>query len=571
MNKLAKAGIGLAAVAATTAAGIFVASAFGPSDRATFTMDKPADYITFNSITNNVIGDERYFVAASEWTGNANDNYFSDQTKVEDGKEYVIRMYVHNNAAADLKLVAENVKAFVVLPTETATSITISGKISADNAKPKSVWDETVLTSKNGEKFNLAYVDGSATYANADQNGKLRSFKLGKSLFDANGVLLGYDQMDGKIPGCNAYSGYLTFHVKAQFAQKTPEKHPNAEIQKEVKILGTDTWSEQVKAKGGDTVRYRIHVKNSGDTDLENFSVRDILPAGLTYVAGSTSITNTAHPKGIALGDGIASDKGINLGTYAAGAGAYLYFNATVDQAVAEKCENTLLRNIAQTSAGTVIGTKEDTADVLVDGKTCHEDPNFTINKTVQVNGGKEWVENVKVNAGDKVRYRIQFKNTGDTTLKNVVIRDILPNGIGYVKGTTMLYNAANTNGKKLADGIVTADGINIGDYDKGTEATVYFYATVNESLKDNCNDSTLTNVAKGKYNNDSKTEKTDTANVTVAGKTCKDTPPTTPENPTTPPELPKTGAGSIVAGVMGVASVSTAAGYYIISRKKLN
>ena len=179
----------------------------------------------------------------------------------------------------------------------------------------------------------------------------------------------------------------------------------------------------------------------------------------------------------------------------------------------------------------------------------------------VQAEGGKEWSENVTVKAGDKVRYRIQFKNTGETTLKNVVIRDLLPSNMTYVKGSTILYNSANTNGKTLADGIVSTEGINIGDYAKGTEATIYFYATVNASLKDNCNDSTLTNTVKGKYNNDSKTEKSDTADVTVPGKDCKE--------PTPTPYLPETGAGEIISGVLGLAAVSTAAGYYIISRKK--
>ena len=228
-----------------------------------------------------------------------------------------------------------------------------------------------------------------------------------------------------------------------------------------------------------------------------------------------------------------------------------------IDKAVADKCENSTLRNIAQSSAKTMTKTVEDTADVLVNGKVCED--NFTLNKTVQLNGGKEWLENVTAKAGDTVRYRIQFKNTGNTTLKNVVIRDILPQGMSYKKGTTILYNAENTKGKKLGDGIVTADGINIGDYAKGTEATVYFYATVNASLEDNCYDSTLTNVAKGKYNNDSKTEKSDTAKVSVKGQICKD------------PDLPKTGATTIATGIFGTAAVATAAGYYIVSRKKLN
>ena len=138
MKKLAKAGIGLAAVAAISAAGIVAVNAWGP-ERKTFTMEKPADYVTFNSITNNAIGDERYFVAASEYTGNSNNNVFSDNTIVEDGKEYVVRMYVHNNAGENLGLVAENVRAYVILPTDLASSITVSGKIYSSNANPTTV------------------------------------------------------------------------------------------------------------------------------------------------------------------------------------------------------------------------------------------------------------------------------------------------------------------------------------------------------------------------------------------------------------------------------------------------
>ena len=691
MNKITKAGIGIAAVAAVATTGALVAFAWGPS-RTTFTMAKPATYVTFNSITDNSnIGDERYFVSASQYTGDASKNYWSDSTEVESGKEYVVRMYVHNNAASNLKLTAKDVKAYVVLPTTTGTEITVSGKITSSNANPTSYWDETHFKSKNGEKFNLAYVDGTAKY-----HTNKGIYNLTTGVFTNKGQLLGYDKLDGNIPGCFEYSGYLTFHVKAQFAEK-----PALNIQKEVKILGDSTWSEQVTAKAGDTVRYRIHVKNTGNVKLSNVHIRDILPTGLTYVKGSTTLANSTNPNGIAVSDNVITDTGINVGGYNVNGDAYLYFNATVDKSVSEKCGNSILRNIAQTSAGSVTGTKEDTADVRVNGKVCKDGftidkkvkdakgnyvettslkagdiahyriefkntgnnelknviikdtlpakmtyvagstkvgdkavadgiisndginigsvaagktvyiyfdakvnagvgkdcadvtltnvvkgsynkddktaktdtaivtvdgkdckDGFTINKMVQVDGGKEWSENVTVKAGDKVRYRIQFKNTGDTTLKNVVIRDILPKHMTYVKGSTVLYNSENTNGKKLADGIVSAEGVNIGNYAKGTEATIYFYATVNASLKDNCNDSTLTNTVKGKYNNDSKTEKSDTADVTVKGKTCKPT-------PTPVPELPETGAGEILSGIVGLAAMTTATGYYVISRKK--
>ena len=566
MKKTTKACLGFGAVAVIAATSALVAFAWGPS-RTTYTMAKPADHITFNSIVDNnkEVGDERYFVSASEYTGDASKNHWTDSTEVENGKEYVVRMYVHNNAASNLNLVAENVRAYVVLPTDTSTSITVNGKISSSNANPTTVWDQTTFKSKNGEKFNLAYVKGSAKYYNT-KDGKLRTFNLdtaNNDLFTNKGMLLGYDKMDGKIPGCSEYSGYVTFHVKAQFAAK-----PALEITKEVKILGTDTWSEQVKAKAGETVRYRIGFKNTGNTTLKNVTIRDILPKGLTYVKGTTTIFNTAHPKGVTLSDNIITDNGMNIGDYNAGANAWIYFNATVDKAVSEKCSNSLLRNVAQASGGQ--GTaKEDTADVLVDGHVCEaepeEHPNFTINKMVQNKGGDSWAESVKGTAGNQVRYRIQFKNTGDVELKNVVIRDVLPKGVSYVKGSTVLYNAANTNGKTMNDDIISDKGLNIGNYAKGTEATIYFYATISSDFADNCEGSTLTNTASGKYNNDDKTTKTDTADVTLDGKVCEDK----PEEPVTPPELPKTGAENVLSAMVAIAGLTTATAYYIASRKK--
>lgn len=707
MKKITKAGIGLAAVAAVATTGAIVAFAWGPDDRPTYTMETPADHVTFNSITNNnVYGDERYFMMASSDNGAT----WHDTTAVENGKEYLVRMYVHNNAASNLNLTANDVKAYVSLPTETATSITLQGQIHSSNAEPEAVWDETTFTSANGNVFNLAYVDGSTTYAN-----KVATFSdLGTSLFTNAGQTLGYDKLDGNIPGCNAYSGVLSFKVRAQVAET-----PKIEISKEVKVLGTDTWSEEVQSKAGETVRYRLTITNTGDSVLKNVTVRDILPEGLTYVKGSVSVANANHPTGIVPenGDDIMDvNKGLGLGAYGAGSVAYVYFNATVNAGVGEECnDNRILVNTAQaegkTETGVSTGTVEDTANVVIGGKICTEgfhidkmvqldgekdwhesvkakpgerikfrirffndgetalnnvviadnlpaglvyeadtlevyrgidtaisrinpvdanlsdnnvtvnvdkvaakeviytyfyahsngdlaaecgdeksvtntvkgkynnddsteqtdtadvivvtevceekNPGFIINKMVQLDGGSDWYETVTAKAGEKIRYRIQFKNTGETTLENVVIRDIIPANVNYVAGTTILYNAKGEQSNP-GDGIVSTDGIKIGTYNPGEEATIYFYATVSSSL-DECADYTFTNVVKGKYNNDDSTEKSDTADVTVNGVVC------------TPPELPKTGAGSIVSGVLGLASVSTAAAYYVASRKKLN
>ena len=126
----------------------------------------------------------------------------------------------------------------------------------------------------------------------------------------------------------------------------------------------------------------------------------------------------------------------------------------------------------------------------------------------VKLSSETEWHETVTAKGGNTVNYRIRFTNTGNTTLKNVVIVDTLPANMTYVSGSTTL------DGKKAADGVVTKSGLNIGSVAAGKTATVIFNVKVDSKLNDACEDSTLTNTAKGKYNNDDKTAKTDTASI---------------------------------------------------------
>ena len=727
MKKTTKAGIAVAAVAAVATSAIVI-SAWGP-DRKTYTMENPADKVTFNSITNNptLIGstnvadctgananacDERYFVSASEYTGDASKNSWGDTTTVEDGKEYVVRMYVHNDAASNLNLVAENVKAFVNLPTDAGTSVSVTGILTSSNADPGKVYDDTTFVSGNGEVFNLAYVEGTATYTNCDESTRAddrtctstRKFDLDSNLFTSNGSTLGYNQMDGKIPGCIGYSGWVTFHVKAQFAAK-----PSYSIEKTVKIEGSDTdYAQDVKAQSGDTLIYRLHFKNTGNVKLYNVVLRDTLPQGVTLVPGSIYLATPEHPEGVQQND---SDlfSGLNIKNYASGSEAKVYFKVTVNAGLSDKCVNTRLQNlievIAKDESGADLEVKSDTAEVYVDGRVCTESfdldkmvrlendkewsetvrakagekvyyrirffntgntdlknvvvkdtlpghmtnisevsygviadgkdsklttgkgffddglkldevkagetigiyfsaivdetlagecedvtlenvvtgkisddnssiktdnaivtidgqvctedtPGFELNKMVQIKGSDSWSENVNVKANDTVRYRIQFKNTGNTTLNNVVISDALPAGMNYVEGSTVLYDAKHTDGKTVGDDVVKG-GLIIDSVEAGSEVTVYFYATVDNSFADDCGDSKLTNTVAGKYNNDDSTKKTDTADVTVEGIVCD------------VPEYPTTGAESTLGAIIAIASLSAATAGYIISRKK--
>ena len=334
--------------------------AWGPA-RPSFTIEKPADYITFNSITNNPVigGDEKDFVGIREVGSNAN---WTNNMKVQNGKEYYVRIYVHNNAASNLNLVAENVVAKLNVPTTTAKTVTVQGQVSASNAKPNTVWDEATFSSDND--FNLAYVAGSALF----ENNGMGTTKLPDSIVNNTGAKLGYDKLDGKIPGCFQYAGYVTVKVKAQVSQ--PQEKTNIDLAKTVrnKTNGEKSWVETANAKSGDTVQFQIHAKNTGSAGIQNLVIRDILPKGLNYVAGSTKLYNTSNPKGLKVSDNVIQNSGINIGSYQPNGDAYVRFDATVSaENSLPVCGDNTLTNIAQASDQKIV--KNDTASVKVTKK----------------------------------------------------------------------------------------------------------------------------------------------------------------------------------------------------------
>lgn len=361
MKRLTKISLGATAVAVAIVSGFtLIANAWGPSNRATFTMEKPASYVTFNSITNNnTEGDERYFVTAKA----ADNGKWADTTIVEDGKDYIVKMYVHNNAGANLNLVAENVTAYAYIQNN-GSQTQVSGKITSTNANPTAYWDETTFKSANGESFTLSFVSGSAEYTNAGgANGAVVKHSLSNNLLN-NGVSLGFEKMDGRIPGCFKYSGVVTYKVRAKFDKKTVTPAPAFELKKQVRVAGSDTWSEKVEMKAGQTAQYRLYFKNTGNVALKDVILKDVLPQGLTYVKGSTKYgTKTVT-------DGIVGN-GLNFGTVEAGQEIYVYFDVTVDKS--DKCESKTFTNIVKSNPkydnnGTTkeVGEKQDTANIDV-------------------------------------------------------------------------------------------------------------------------------------------------------------------------------------------------------------
>src|SRR3990167_10124164 len=82
--------------------------AWGP-DRPTYTINNPADHVTFNSITDNpAYGDERNFVRIKD--ASAANSTYTDNIALTPGKEYEVYVYYHNNASSTLNDAAHNAK-----------------------------------------------------------------------------------------------------------------------------------------------------------------------------------------------------------------------------------------------------------------------------------------------------------------------------------------------------------------------------------------------------------------------------------------------------------------------------
>ena len=331
--------------------------AWGP-DRPTYTIEHPADHVTFDSITDNPgYGDERNFVTIKDASVTGVSSW-SDELSVQNGKEYLVRMYVHNNAAANLNLVAKDVTAKFNIPNYSANRIQIDGYLSSSNASPSTIWDQAVFTDTND--FKLEYISGSASYTN-------NAFISGTPIADTvsnTGALLGYSSMNGDIPGCFQYAGYLVFKVKVV--------EPSFDVQKTVRVNGIDdkTFKENVTVQPGGKVDFQIYFNNNGGTQLTNVVASDVLPNGMTYVDGSSLLYDSLGKH--TLSD-VITTSGVNIGGYIPGGDAYVRFTAKIaDNKDLAVCGENILTNTGKIT--TSIGTKQDTATVTVT-KTCTTPP----------------------------------------------------------------------------------------------------------------------------------------------------------------------------------------------------
>lgn len=557
MKKYTKAILGVAAAAMVGGAATLPAlvAAWG-GERTFYTLDQVehdalGDKITFNSITDGPVGDERYFVHARK--DGTHDVWQGGNIEAEDGKTYVVNLFVHNNSPKGTDAIAKDVNVRMGIKQEDGKSVKVSGLISSSNATPKEYWDSVVFNSD--KNFHLEYVSGSARWQNNSIGSGEDGVKLSDNIMATSGVKVGYDSLNGEIPGCYKYSGYAAIKVKVVYESES------FSVNKQVRKVGETEWHESVKANVGEEVEFRIDYKNTSTENQYNVSVRDVLPNNLEYVKGSTVAFNSKYTEGIALDDGITGSNGLDIGGYKPGSSAAVQFKAKVVDSGLDCGDNTLT-NWGQVSVNGATAY-QDSASVVTT-KVCEPVPtDYTVEKQVRKVGETEWHETIEANVRDEVEYMITYKNISTAAQENVTMSDTLPANMEYVAGTTMLYNDAHADGAKLDDTLTTDKGVNIGNYAAGASARVIFRAKLVDNSLD-CGNNKLTNWAqvavKDKVVKDSAAIDTN--------KVCSD--PEKPVNPDTPKELPATGPETVVSGIIGAGALTTAAGYYLASRKSL-
>jgi len=367
------------AVIAAVAGAVFtstISHAYGP-ERATFTRQNAAPYVTLNAITDSdPYGYEPRFVQVRDVSDNA--PFSADSVKITSGHTYEVFLYYHNNAKSSLNLTAENTYARVNIPAEIrkGEKAHVIGYVGASNANPKEVWDEVEIIGEDNVTIRTIG-DSGKIVGSKDNPVNGMAIDIGR-LLSKEGHPLGYYALDGKLPGCSQYSGHLLMRFTAVRA--------DFDLKNRVSEAGKNNWQKSINVKHGDTVDIALSYRNTGSVIQQNVSFHDILPKGLSIVPGSVE-WYSGHTNGkwkkIDTENHLTTAPGLNVGDYAPQGNAYVQFKATVDVA---SCGSHVLEN--NLKIYTENGTRRDTATIRVENAACHGETSRNAVVVVAAGGG---------------------------------------------------------------------------------------------------------------------------------------------------------------------------------------
>lgn len=374
------------------------------------------------------------------------DTAWSDPISANPGDRVAFLLYYHNGT---LNSTAHNVTVSVDLPLVESNQLVAKSWLSSDETAP--ITDTIVdgqIVGLSGATINLPtnssieYVPGSTRlFPNNSQTGTV----MPDGITTTGGLNI------GSINGCWPYAGFVTFLADI----KSPAQ---LSIDKSVAHPGESDWHKEISANPGDSVAYHLSIENNGGQTAGNVTITDKLPDHMTYESGTTYIYTKENPDGVKAPDTIFSS-GISLPDLTPGQDGMVYVTYRTQVVNVIPAGSFNLVNLAEVfMSGQKQG--EDRATVKVSAER-----GLVIDK--KVSNGVSWVNENRASLLDTLDYRIIVRNTGNITLNNVFVRDVLPVFVNYLPGSTML------DGHAVSDDIVTSAGLSLGSLAPGQERVI--------------------------------------------------------------------------------------------------
>ncbi len=222
--------------------------------------------------------------------------------------------------------------------------------------------------------------------------------------------------------------------------------------------------ADSVTASPGNDIEFSLRVLSDGVGTVVGATIRDALPAGLTYVRGSTRIDSAT------AADGIVST-GLALGDIAAGRAITIRFRALVSPASFFAAGTSVLTNTAY-ARGTNTPEVSDVAFVSVMNAPAQLSASLAKMGRNTTRGETGEHSPVRSSPGETIQFVLRARNTSSGTLTNVLLRDILPSEITLVPGSVRI-------GTTTASDTLVTTGASLGTLVPGQEVLVTFSGVV--------------------------------------------------------------------------------------------
>lgn len=311
-----------------------------------------------------------------------------------------------NNSATDTESAVAPKVDLALAKTTTATAIhagdTVTYTLTVTNAGPSTATGVVITdTLPTGLTFVSATGGGVAAGSTVTWSLAAPLAPLGTASVDLT-VKVADDQVDPFTNTATVTSAAGETDTNPANNTASLDSTLNADADVAVTMTGDPTT-----AAGGDTITFTVTVTNLGPAPAQNVIATDIVPAGFTIVepvpTPATSAAGTwTWAVGLVLKDETKT----------------LTFDVTVDSdAVGPTLDNT-------------VNVTSDANDTLLENNTA-----TAITTIVAGEADLEVLssaDNTKPNKGDEIAIAIQIVNDGPADATNVVLKDVLPDGLKY-------------------------------------------------------------------------------------------------------------------------------------------